>query len=99
MANPLARLAVRAAAGAASRQIASRVAGANLGPLGSAATIALPFLLRRVSPLGLAAMAIGAWGMGKLAKAAPPTPSGPTPQQQPIVTPAPTAWSAPSDGY
>lgn len=68
MANPLTRLAVRAAAGAATRGIASRVSGANLGPVGNVAAVALPFVLRRVSPLGLAALAVGAWGMGKLAK-------------------------------
>lgn len=71
MANPLARLAVRAVAAAASRQIASRVSGSQLGPIGNVAAVALPFVLRRVSPLGLAAAAIGAWGVGKLVKSAP----------------------------
>ena len=70
MANPLARLAVRAAAAAASRQIASRVSGSQLGPIGNVAAVALPFVLRRVSPLGLAAAAIGAWGVGKLVQSA-----------------------------
>jgi hypothetical protein len=59
MANPLARFAVRAVAAAASRQIASRVSGSQLGPIGNVAAVALPFALRRVSPLGLAAMAVG----------------------------------------
>jgi hypothetical protein len=67
MANPLISLATRAAAGVASRQLAGRIAGAQLGPIGTLATVALPFLLRRISPLGVAAMAIGAWGVGKLA--------------------------------
>lgn len=71
MANPIARLAVRAAAAAASRQIATRVKGADLGPIGTVATVALPFVLGRVSPLGLAAMAVGAWGVRRLAKTPP----------------------------
>ncbi len=77
MANPLARLAVRVAAAAATRQLAARVKGADLGPVGNLAAVALPFALRRVSPLGLAAMALGAWGVGRLARQLPPdTPEG-----------------------
>jgi hypothetical protein len=103
MANPLTSLVVRSVAAAASRQIASRVAGANLGPIGTAATVALPFVLRRVSPLGLAAMAVGAWGVGRLAKSGLvqniaqtiTTPSQPA--QAPIVTPPPIAWASAGD--
>ena len=68
MANPLTRLAVRAAAAAATRQIASRVSGSHLGAIGNVAAVALPFILRRISPFGLAAIAVGAWGVGRLAK-------------------------------
>lgn len=71
MANPLASFAVRAVAAAASRQIASRVSGSHLGAIGNVAAVALPFVLRRVSPLGMVAMAVGAWGVGRLAKSAP----------------------------
>jgi len=102
MANPIIRLAVRAAAAAASRQIASRVSGSHLGPVGNVAALALPFVLRRVSPLGLAAMAVGAWGVGQLAKAAPVA-AAPEPQpvalRQPIVTPPPIAWAPPNDAF
>jgi hypothetical protein len=98
MANPLARLAVRAVAAAASRQIATRVAGANLGPIGNVASVALPFVLRRVSPLGMVAMAVGAWGVGQLAKAAPATPPAP-PARQPIITPPPIPWATPNDAF
>jgi hypothetical protein len=98
MANPLTRLAVRAVAAAASRQIAARVSGAQLGPLGNAAAVALPFVLRRVSPLGLAAMAVGAWGLGKLAQAAPAAAdTAATPS--PTVTPPPIAWSPAADAF
>lgn len=99
MPNPLTSLVVRSVAAAASRQIASRVAGANLGPIGTAATVALPFMLRRVSPLGLAAMAVGAWGVGRLAKSGLvqhiTMPSQPA--QAPIVTPPPIAWAPAGD--
>ncbi len=84
MANPLTRLAVRAAAAAASRQIAERVKGSQLGPIGTVAAVALPFVLRRVSPLGLAAAAIGAWGVGKLVQSA-------AAQAEPEAQPAPPA--------
>lgn len=92
MANPLARLAVRAVAAAASRQIASRVSGSHLGPIANVAAVALPFVLRRVSPLGLAAMAVGAWGLGRLAKTAP-VEGAPVPQ--PEAPPAPQVTSPP----
>ena len=102
MANPITRLAVRAAAAAASRQIAARVSGSHLGPVGNVAALALPFVLRRVSPLGLAAMAVGAWGVGQLAKAAPaaaaPEPA-PETARAPQVTPPPIAWTAPNDAF
>jgi hypothetical protein len=99
MANPLTSLVVRGVAAAASRQIASRVAGANLGPIGTAATVALPFVLRRVSPLGMVAMAVGAWGVGRLAKSGlvESVLDGKEPQRQPTVTPPPIAWSAAGD--
>ena len=100
MANPLARLAVRAVAAAASRQIASRVSGSHLGPVGNVAAVALPFVLRRVSPLGMVAMAVGAWGVGQLAKAAPidvAPPVKPTPT--PTVTPPPIPWATPNDAF
>ena len=106
MANPLARLAVRAVAAAASRQIAARVSGAELGPIGNVAAVALPFMLRRVSPLSLAAMAVGAWGLGQLAKSVPaaampvvPPVADPKPARAPLVTPPPIAWSQAADVF
>jgi hypothetical protein len=99
MANPLARLAVRAVAAAATRQIASRVSGANLGPIGNVASVALPFVLRRVSPLGMVAMAVGAWGVGKLAQAMPPAATPAPPARQPIITPPPIPWATPNDAF
>lgn len=100
MANPLARLAVRAVAAAASRQIAARVSGSHLGPIGNVAAVALPFVLRRVSPLGMVAMAVGAWGVGQLAKAAPVAVAPPVkPTPTPTVTPPPIPWATPNDAF
>lgn len=106
MANPLARLAVRAVAAAATRQIAARVSGSHLGPIGNVAAVALPFVLRRVSPFSLAAMAVGAWGVGQLAKSTPAAASPiaqpvtqPVPARAPIVTPPPIAWSSAGDVF
>jgi hypothetical protein len=100
MANPLSRLAVRAVAAAASRQIAARVSGAQLGPIGNVAAVALPFVLRRLSPWGLAAMAVGAWGVGQLAKSAPAAAqSAAKPTPAPTVTPPPIAWSPAADAF
>ena len=82
MANPLARLAVRAVAAAASRQIATRVKGADLGPL------------------GMVAMAVGAWGIGQLAKSAPAAAAEkPIHTPTPTVTPPPIAWSPAADAF
>ncbi len=100
MANPLASLATRAVAAAASRQLATRVAGAQLGPIGTVATVALPFLLRRVSPLGMVAMAVGAWGVGRLAKSGPAAVPPVEPEMpQPVITPPPIAWSPAADAF
>ena len=95
MANLLARFAVRAVAAAASRQIASRVSGAHLGAIGNVAAVALPFVLRRVSPMGLAAMAVGAWGVGRLAKFAP---DAVVPDEPPKSVPAATVTAPPIAG-
>lgn len=98
MASPIASLAARAVAAAASRQLATRIAGAQLGPIGTVATVALPFLLRRVSPLGMAAMAVGAWGVGRLTRPAAVRVI-PLEQREPVVTPPPIAWSPPADAF
>lgn len=93
----LTRLVTRSLAGVATRQIAERVSHGGLGPLGNAAAVALPFVLSRVSPLGLAAVAVGAWAVGRLAQETP-TEAAPAPEERaPVVTPPPLAWSGPPD--
>lgn len=93
----LTRLVTRSLAGVATRQIADRVAHGGLGPIGNVAATALPFVLGRVSPLGLAAVAVGAWAVGRLAQETPPAPAAPAPQRAPIVTPPPIAWTSTPD--
>lgn len=94
----LVRFATRSLAAVATRQIAARVALGGLGPLGNAAAVALPFVLSRVSPVGLAAVAVGAWAVGRLAQAVPAVEPAPAPPERaPIVTPPPIAWSGAAD--
>jgi hypothetical protein len=93
----LSRLVTRSLAGVATRQIAERVAHGGLGPIGNVAATALPFVLGRISPLGLAAVAVGAWAVGRLAQDAP-APAAPLPAERaPVVTPPPIAWSGAPD--
>lgn len=91
----LGRFVARSVAAAASRQIAARVAHGGLGPIGNAAALALPFVLSRVSPVGLAAVAVGAWAVGRLAQDEPVPESAPV--APPVVTPPPVAWSGAPD--
>lgn len=93
----LTRLVTRSLAGVATRQIADRVAHGGLGPIGNVAATALPFVLGRVSPLGLAAVAVGAWAVGRLAQETPAPVAPLPPERAPIVTPPPIAWSGAPD--
>jgi hypothetical protein len=93
----LTRLVTRSLAGVATRQIADRVAHGGLGPIGNVAATALPFVLSRVSPLGLAAVAVGAWAVGRLAQQTPDEIAPLPPERAPVVTPPPIAWSGAPD--
>ena len=93
----LARFVTRSLAAVATKQIAERVSHGGLGPLGSAAAVALPFVLSRVSPVGLAAVAVGAWVVGRLSQE-PQVEVAPMPvKRAPVVTPPPIGWSGPAD--
>lgn len=93
IARPMARLAARAVAAAAGRSVARRLAGpgGRWAAAGQIAAVAVPLLVRRVSPWGMIGMAVGAWALDRWAArrpaAAPPTPAA-------IVTPPPIAWGA-----
>ncbi len=87
----------------AGQQLAKRIGGSGAGPMGAAAGIALPMLLprlaRRLGPLGMAAAAVGAWGIQRaMAKpAAIAAPPAPLPERQPVVTPPPIPMVMPAD--
>ena len=78
----------------AGRTLARIVGGANAGPAGAAIGMALPMVARRLGPLGMAGMAVGAWAVGhyleqqaeKAAAAA---------ERAPLVTPPPIPMSMP----
>jgi hypothetical protein len=93
IAPTIARLAARAVAAAAGRSVARRLAApeGRWAAAGQIAAVAVPLLVRRVSPWGMIGMAAGAWAIDRWAARRPPAPP-PTPT--PIVTPPPVAWGA-----
>ena len=58
----------RLIATAASTMMARQVGGAAAGPAGTAIGIALPFVLRRMGPAGMVAVAVGAWAVNRIVK-------------------------------
>lgn len=53
----------------AGRAVAERFGGAAAGPVGMVLGAALPFVARRLGPMGMVGLAIGAWAVGKLIEA------------------------------
>lgn len=53
----------------AGRAVAERFGGASAGPAGMALGAALPFLARRLGPLGMVGLAVGAWAVGRAMEA------------------------------
>lgn len=51
----------------AGRALARTVGGAAAGPAGMVIGAALPMVARRLGPLGMAGLAVGAWAIGKAA--------------------------------
>ena len=52
----------------AGRSVARRLGGRAAGPLGIAAGVALPMILRRFGPLGMVAAAAGSYAFSKLSE-------------------------------
>jgi hypothetical protein len=50
----------------AGRAVAQTIGGAAAGPVGMVLGAALPFVARRLGPLGMVGLAVGAWAVGKL---------------------------------
>ena len=59
----------------AGRTLGRTVGGSAGGPAGAALGLALPFVARRMGPLGMAGMAVGAWAINRAMqqRAASPT--------------------------
>ncbi|MFZ4688360.1 MAG: hypothetical protein ACOYLS_03885 [Polymorphobacter sp.] len=51
----------------AGRAVARGVGDASAGPAGMVIGAALPFVAKRLGPMGMAGLAIGAWAIGKVA--------------------------------
>lgn len=49
----------------AGRAVAERFGGAAAGPVGMVLGAALPFVARRLGPMGMVGLAVGAWAVGK----------------------------------
>ena len=54
---------------AAGRAVARQVGGVRAGPLGALAGVALPFVLRRLGPMGMIGAAVGGYAVKKIADA------------------------------
>lgn len=83
----------------AGRAVAQTIGGAAAGPVGMVLGAALPFVARRLGPVGMVGLAVGAWAVGKLiaaqaeaeAEAAKPRVGTPLPdlQRAPNMDPHP----------
>ena len=77
----------------AGRAVGQTIGGAAAGPVGMVLGAALPFVARRLGPLGMVGLAVGAWAVGKvLAAQAKPEPivTLPLPDLVPGTDPAPS---------
>lgn len=75
---------------AAGRTLAQSFGGAAAGPAGTAIGLALPFVAKRLGPVGMIGMAVGAWAIGRLMKDRAEKAALPA-NRKPIVTPPPIA--------
>lgn len=73
----------------AGQALARTVGGAAAGPAGAVLGFALPMVARRLGPLGMLGMAVGAWAIHRYAKTQAPE------ERAPTVTPPPVAMAMP----
>lgn len=52
----------------AGRALAQTIGGVAAGPAGAVLGVALPFVARRLGPMGMVAMAVGAWAVTRILK-------------------------------
>lgn len=68
--------------------LARQLGGVASGPAGAVLGLALPFVARRLGPMGMIAMAVGAWAMTRVLNDAAAK-AGPAPQpDDPAAAPA-----------
>ena len=84
---------------AAGRVVAERFGGAAAGPAGMVLGAAVPFVIRRLGPMGVVGVAVGAWAITRIMAArAEPAPAPmiglPLPDLVPAPDPAPHPGSA-----
>ncbi len=78
----------------AGQALARTVGGAAAGPAGAVLGFALPMVAKRLGPLGMAGMAIGAWAVHRYAQSQLPLPPA---DRKPIVTPPPIPMAMGAD--
>jgi hypothetical protein len=69
--------------------IARTIGGAAAGPAGAVLGFALPMVARRLGPLGMIGMAVGAWAIHRYAQSQVPE------ERKPVVTPPPIPMTVP----
>jgi hypothetical protein len=80
----------------AGRAIAQRFGGLAAGPAGMVLGAALPFVARRLGPMGMVGLAVGAWAVGKLIEARAEARTAPEPVSEPVIgLPLPDLVEAP----
>ena len=52
----------------AATMLARQIGAAGAGPAGTIIAVALPFVIRRMGPAGMVAMALGAWAIKRILK-------------------------------
>lgn len=81
---------VTALAGSA---LARTVGGVAAGPAGAVIGMALPLVARRLGPMGMVAMAVGAWAVGRVVAARRDEAIAPAPLPAPGITSPPIAMT------
>lgn len=80
----------------AGQALARQVGGSFAGPVGAVAGLALPMVARTLGPWGMAAAAVGAWAVSRVARPRGAAPVAPMARPG-LVTPPPIPMVMPAD--
>lgn len=72
----------------ATSMVARQIGGVAAGPVGAVVGMALPFVARRLGPMGMVAMAVGGWAIARLLKEADERAKAQTVNVTPTAPPA-----------